>query len=285
MNDSIKCGNCGSRVHCFTRYCPVCGKAVFTSLIPANAQPRRFFDLMTSLYNLVANRDNPERNRYIPFFSEDTIMHRCNTYFYYELHHLMPHAVEHDCKEEVQDLYTMCLSNSLCGYVFRHIEEFVTGGRSPELTPPEKERIRALPDSNIKKSCYEYFSHVNSLEDRVLFCLGILMSNCHRQYMLAELAQYEEWFTVIIAQSTDRTLEFYKPVFESLCPGKRASQRISDNYHVIRDNVERDFLFGYAVKLGESLDPYKIQASADRHAGALRQLWPALYLLSPGIDL
>lgn len=269
MDDAVQCRNCGIWVHCFLRNCPVCGEAVFTSLEKSNAGPERFFDLMTSLYNLVADTDNPERSRYIPSISENIIIRRCGIDFPGELHVLsMDYESEYEWPEEVRDLYAMCLTNTLCGYVFRSVEEIVSHEKSPELSTETVNGILSSLDSHkeiIEKSSYRFLDRLDYPDSRALFCLAMLTNGAHLEYRLADPEQHDAWFSSIIEQSTDRAVEFFKIAFGALRPKEDISDLILKWHDFIRENVERGFLFGYAVRLSESLVPCKPQASSQTH--------------------
>lgn len=266
MDDALQCENCGMWIHCFIRYCPACGNPVFTSLDPANARPELFFELMTSLYNLAANRENDERKRYIHPISEDGLIRRCSIDFKDELQALsLDYGYEDDWPEEIEDLFAMCLSSTLSGYVFRSVEEFITNCRSPEISPEKKEHIWSVLHSmeeTIKKSSYRLLDPGDDLDRRVLFCIALLTCDGHLEHLLVTDKQHDHWFASIIEQSTERAIEFFQIAFAVLRPGESVPELIAEKRDFIRENVERGFLFGYAMKLSESLVPYKLQAAS-----------------------
>ncbi len=269
MDDALQCGNCGMWIHCFIRHCPACGKTLLISLNKANAKPELFFDLMTSLYNLVADNNNANRSRYLPSMSENIILRRCSVEFSDELHDLsLNYSYEADWPEEVKDLHAMCLTNVLCGYVYRTIEEFITDRKSPKLSSERKERLWGYLDANretLKNSCYSQLDRKSDVDGRVLLCMAIILGKSHLEFMLADEQHQREWFSSIIEQSTERALEFYKRAFRALWPEKKIRDLIWQRHDFIRENVQRGFLFGYAVKLSESLIPYKLQATSQLH--------------------
>lgn len=269
MDDALQCSNCGIWVHCFIRKCPICGKSIFTSLDITNARPERFFDLMTSLYNLVADRENPQRNLYIPSFSEEIILRKCGMDFQDEMHAVfLKCESEYEWPEEIRDLYAMCLSYTLCGYVFRTVEELVSQGKSHELSTETVNRIISSLVSRkeiFEKSSYKLLDWQNELDSRILFCLAMLMNGTHLECRLVDPEQHEAWSSCIIEQSTSRAVEFFEIAFGALRPDKSIPELVLEWHDFIRDNVERGFLFGYAVKLSESLIPYKLRALSGVH--------------------
>lgn len=267
MDDALQCGNCGIWVHCFMRNCPVCGKALYASLDMSNARPEKFFDLMTSLYNLVADQENAERHRYIAPLSESIIIRRCSIEFGDELHALsFDFESEYEWPEEVRDLYAMCLTNALCGYVFRAVEEFVAREKSPELSKDEINRILVSLDTVsveiFGKSGYKFLDPLDETDRRVMFCLAMLMNRSHMEYMLADKEQHEAWFSSIIEQSAERAIDFYRIAFGALRPPQSNTDLLLKWHGFVRGQVERGLLFGYIVRLSESLKPSCLQASS-----------------------
>ena len=267
MDDSLQCGKCGYWVHAFLRCCPECGEPVFLTLDKSNARPELFFDLMTSLFNLVADKSNSRRERYLPQFSEDTIFRRCEIEFAGEAHcFALQSATEDDWPEEIQDLFAMTLTNTLVGYVYRSVEEFVTSKKTEELQPAEKDYLMAsLGKEDLDHSCYRLLSAGDELDRRVLFCLALRLDSSHIMYKLADSEQQKEWYFSVIEQSLEKTIQFYKIACRALWPKKDLGEFLESRQEVIRENVEKDFLFGYVVKLSESLNPYKPKAPRHLH--------------------
>jgi len=261
MEDSMRCGNCGIWVHCFLRTCPACGGSLFVSLENVNARPELFFDLMTSLFNLVADKDNARRGRYLPPFSEDVIQRRCELEFHNEVYSFeLDVQSEEDWPEEIRDLFAMSLTNTLTGYIYRSVEEFVTQKKSPELLPAEKQSLIAVLDSpkaGIGRSCYRRLDRSNAVDRAVLFCLALRLGNTLPKYMLADDDKQKSWYFSIVEQVYDRTIHFYSMAFKAIQPLKSLNEFMNQRRDSIRDNVEKDFLFGYVVKLSESLNPVK----------------------------
>ncbi len=272
MDESLQCGRCGIWVHCFLRKCPQCGEPLFLALDRANARPENFFDLMTSLYNLVADKENPGRARYLPGLSERTIQRRCEIEFQDEAHVFgLGRNDNKDWPEEVRDIFAMTLSNSLIGYIYRYVEEFIclTGdAQCRELAAAERAALVAALTSGktgFNESCYRVLNPENEIDRRVLFCLALRINDNYVRYLLAEGDQQDAWFNSILEQSIDKTTYFYGMAFRALWPDKDLGRFLAGRRNIIRENVEKDFLFGYVVRLSESLHPLKPRVPSHLH--------------------
>jgi hypothetical protein len=272
MDDSLQCGNCGIWVHCFLRNCPECGAPVFLALDRANAKPEHFFDLMTSLYNLVADKENPGRARYLPGISERVIQRRCEIEFQDEAHVFgFGHHDDEDWPEEIRDIFAMALTNTLIGYIYRYIEEFICrtkDGKCGELTEVERESLVSVlmsDESGYNESCFRVLNSENEIDWRVLFCLALRINKNYVRYLLAEEDQEDEWFSSILEQSIEKTTYYYGMAFRALWPDKDLRQFLARRHNIIRKNVEKDFLFGYVVRLSESLHPLRPRLPSHLH--------------------
>lgn len=264
MEESLQCGKCGIWVHCFLRNCPACGEPIFLALDRTNARPENFFDLLTSLYNLVANKENPRRARYLPGVSEKVIQRRCEIEFRDEARVFgFGNSDNDDWPEEVRDIFAMALSNALIGYTYRYVEEFIMGGKCAELAAAEKTAlVSALMtgEAGFRESCFRVLDPENEIDGRVLFCLALKINENYLRYMLAGEEQQNERFRNVLEQSIEKTIYFYGMAFRALWPDKDLRQFLSGREGIIRKNVEKDFLFGYVVRLSESLNPLRVAA-------------------------
>ena len=71
------CDKCGKAFDYSFRYCPTCGGRLYFSLDTPNAKPEMFIDFFNSLYNLLADKNNDSRSKYLPNLSEKIIARRC----------------------------------------------------------------------------------------------------------------------------------------------------------------------------------------------------------------
>lgn len=269
MDESLQCGRCGIWVHCFLRTCPECGEPLFLALDPRNAKPENFFDLMTSLYNLVADKENPRRVRYLPGISERVIERRCEIEFQDEAHVFgFGLANDENWPEELRDIYAMALTNTLTGYIYRYVEEFILGGKNGELGEAERKSLISTllaDESGFNESCFRVLNSENEIDRRVLFCLALRINANYIRYLLADEGREDEWFNCILEQSIEKTTYFYGMAFRALWPDQDLRQFLARRRNTIRENVQKDFLFGYVVRLSETLHPVSRQASSHLH--------------------
>jgi len=162
--------------------------------------------------------------------------------------------------DAVMDLYPMSLTNSLSGYVYRSIEEFVTHKKSAELPESERQYLKKSmykeAEADLKNSCYKVLREDNELDSRVLFCLALKWNNRHLKFLLADDEQHGKWFSKVLPQNVERTIQCNEKAFKALKPNTDITALLGRKHGAIRDGVEQDFMFGYIVKLSESLYPY-----------------------------
>jgi len=269
MDESLQCGRCGIWVHCFLRYCPECGEPIFLAIDPVNAKPENFFELMTSLYNLVADKENPRRTRYLPGISERVMHRRCEIEFQDEAHVFgFGHHSDENWPEEIRDIFAMVLTNTLTGYIYRYVEEFILDDKCAELDASERAALvftLVTGDTGFNESCFRALNPENEIDRRVLFCLALRIDENYNRYLLAAEDQEDEWFTSIIEQSIEKTTYYYGMAFRALWPEKDLRQFLENRKSIIRENVEKDFLFGYVVRLSESLKPIRPRVPSHLH--------------------
>jgi hypothetical protein len=259
MEKRIECKFCGKWVNCFSRQCPVCDEPLYLSLDDANAKPETFLDLMTSLYNLIADGNNEERERYISSLSEQAILRRCDLELQC-LQSILPGKYsEEECPDEVLDLLKMSLTSALAGYAFRSIEEFVAGKRCRELTYAEKEYIFASLDrADINKK----LSYGDEIDGRILFCLALRLDGAYIKYSLINYNEKNDLSGSIIKQCVEETILFYKAALRTLWPAANIDEFINFHRKNIEAKVEKEFTFGYLVRLSESLNPFGMLSSS-----------------------
>jgi hypothetical protein len=261
MQDNLTCKKCGRLVNCLFRFCPSCGEPLHILLEQINAKPELFIDLMNSLYNLIADKSNEKRTEYLPSLSENIMSRRCKIEFEDEVRSIsIMYLTKGGLPDAVLDLYPMALTNSLSGYVYRTIEEFVTHKKSTKLSDADREYLVTSmykeAEADLRNSCYKVLSENNELDRRVLFCLALRWDNRHLKYLLADDEQQGEWFYEVLSQNIETTINCHERAFEALKSNTDITALMSRRKDAIRDGVEQDILFGYIVKLSESLYPY-----------------------------
>jgi hypothetical protein len=231
------------------------------SIEQINAKPEQFIDLMNSLYNLIADKNNAKRTEYLPALSENIMSRRCKIEFEDEIRSIaINYLTKGGLPDAVQDLYPMSLTNSLSGYVYRTIEELVTNKRSSKLPDVDRDYLMTSmykeAEADLKNSCFRVLSEDDELDRRVLFCLALRWDNRHLKYLLADDKQQGEWFYTVLSQNIESTMKCNERAFKALKANTDITALMFRKQDAIRDGVEQDILFGYIVKLSESLFPY-----------------------------
>ena len=260
MQDNSTCKKCGRLVNCLFRFCPFCGEPIHISLEQINTKPELFVELMNSLYNLIADKNNEKRTEYLTPLSESVMSRRCKIEFEDEFRSIsMTYLTKGGLPDAVLDLYPMSLTNSLSGYVYRTIEELVTHKKSAELSDADRQYLMTSmyreAEADLKNGCYRILREDNELDRRLLFCLALRWDNRHLKYLLADDEQQGEWFSTVLSQNVERTVQCNERAFKALKPGMDITALLDRKLGAIRDGVEQDILFGYIVKLSESLYP------------------------------
>ncbi len=256
-----KCNKCGKDVDYSFRYCPSCGGQLYVSLDASNAKPEMFIDLFNSLYNLLADKNNDRRSKYLPILSENIIARRCKLEY------------EDDYRDMIQNLgmkfvppdattymYYLSLTNTLAGYTYRSIEELIVKRKSEMLSETEKHQLMSSlfkeAEHDLKNSCYKALDPVNFVDNRVLFCLSVRWKNGQLKYLLADDIYQREWFFNILSQNIAKSMKYHEKIFKILIPCADVTAIVNRKREAIEQSAEQDLLFGYIVKLCESLSPY-----------------------------
>jgi hypothetical protein len=162
--------------------------------------------------------------------------------------------------DAVQALYPLSLSNSLTGYVYRSVEEFVTDRKSAELSPTERECLLTSlyeeAEQDLKDSCYKALNRNDELDGRILFCLALRWRNRHLKYLLADDEQQGCWYFNALQQNIEGSIRCHERAYKALFPDADIASLMERKQDAIRENTEQDVFFGYIVKLSESLHPY-----------------------------
>ena len=257
-----KCQKCGKDLDLLFRFCPTCGEPAYVSLDLAHAKPEYFFDLMNSLYNLLADRNNPRRREYLPALSEEVMCRKCRIEIEGEVSDIQRRVFLPDGPPDaILRLYHASLSDALSGYAYRFIEEFVVQKKSQPLSVLEKHYLlssmRQEAEEDLATEGYRDLKPDDRVDSRVLLCLSIRWDNRHLRYLLADEKTHEKWYATIHADAFERSTAITRAVYSQIYHSDTlAEQYVSRNQENIADNVQQDISFGYIVKLCESLDPY-----------------------------
>jgi hypothetical protein len=256
-----KCNKCGKAVDYSARYCPACGNKLYASLDSSTARPEMFIDLFNSLYNLLADKHNDDRSKYFPALSEQIIARRCKLEYEDDFRDTIRNLTMKFVPPDVTaDMYYLSLSNTLAGYTYRSVEELIVKKKSAQLSEAEKHRLMSTlfkeAADDFANSCYKALDSNNSLDNRVLFCLAIRWNNGQLKYLLADDKYHQGWFFNILSQNITKSMKYHEKIFGLLLPGANVQELVAGKGEAIEQNAEQDLLFGYIVKLCESLNPF-----------------------------
>jgi len=81
MKEFKKCSKCGEKVDLLFRFCPHCGNALYIDLSEIDVSKNEcndklFIDILNSVYNLIINPTNKERDLYFNPVSRNLISKR-----------------------------------------------------------------------------------------------------------------------------------------------------------------------------------------------------------------
>lgn len=259
MTTNLTCRKCARAVSGSYRYCPYCGAEVHTAFNEENARPEAFIELLNSLYNLLADKASPVRRHYLPQISEDVMSRRATLEFNDEFGRFFATFAAHGgMPQSVSDLLTVSLSNALTGYAYRSVEEAVMRKRSSALSPTESERLlssmRVEAGSSLRDSCFAVLDEKKAVDLRLLRCLALRWDNRHLPYLLADDSVQRKWIATVMSQNIDSTIKRHEAALIDMQSGDIRSL-MHRKLPAIADNVEQDVIFGYIVKLSESLWP------------------------------
>lgn len=121
-----RCNKCGKAVDYSFRYCPTCGGQLYVSLDTPNAKPEMFIDLFNSSYNLLADKNNDSRSKYLPNLSENIIARRGELEYEDDYQDMIRNlGMKFVPPNATTDMYYLSLTNTLAGYTYRSIEELI----------------------------------------------------------------------------------------------------------------------------------------------------------------
>ena len=75
-DDKIKCSKCGKISLSSSRYCEICGNKLLIPLDSPKIKSEEFINIFNSAYSLLANKQNPDRTKYIVNSIDDAIFKR-----------------------------------------------------------------------------------------------------------------------------------------------------------------------------------------------------------------
>ena len=259
MTTSITCVQCRKNVDLPVRFCPQCGNPFFVDLSRKDLTGDIFLDVLNSLYSLIITVDIPDRDVYFHPASRRMINKR------YELEHKaemkalgrgifeFPAENKFPVRMEAINMRIKSRSsNTLAGYAIRAAEELIVKDKTLPFSSREiEDGINSFQnvygDEYLVKDIAIHMSD-KAEERRVLFTFFIQDDNKHMNYFLDE-PLLQRWFGTFIESNTEATLQRYQDAFSAI--GSHATPKKDE----IAEEVLNDMVFGYCVRLSESLFP------------------------------
>jgi hypothetical protein len=263
MINTIKCVQCGKEVDLSCRFCPQCGQRVYIDLSKKNLTGEMFLDVLNFVYNLIITPDIQDRDAYYHPVSRMLINKR------YELEyedstriHLFafPPGLGFSARMwAMAGFFRPRASNAVTGYAIRVAEELIVKKKTTPLSPKEVENainsfLSEFAGEDIVKVIYTHMSNKTE-EKRILFVFYIQTDNKHMNYFLDE-PMLQRWFDTILQRNTELTLEMCRDAFSKVAKTNSDIESfITCNKDMISRGVLDDMVFGYCVRLSESLFP------------------------------
>ena len=259
IGTSMICDQCGKSSDLSARFCSQCGHPLFIDLSRNDLTGEMFLDVLNSLYNLIITTDTPGRDVYCHPASRRLINRR------YELEHdlelkaasrgifsLSSRNSFEDRIEAINMRITSRSSNTLAGYATRGAEELISRRATPPFSLQEiEEGISSFRGTYSEEYLVKDIATHMLDEDqarRILFVFFLQDGNKHMSHFLDE-PLLQRWFETIIQTNTETTIRRYQG-YLSVTGSNRCLK-----HEDIAEEVLNDMVFGYCVKLSESLFP------------------------------
>jgi len=248
MPKTKKCGKCGCAVSVNSRYCEKCGNPLCVPLDNSKIQEEKFFDVFSSVFYLLADKNNQERQKYFSPLSERVLLQRAHRFYKNFAADATRMNVALGVKKpfdfDPSPFFQNSITNALSGYSLRIAEELYSGGKSNSLNTEDIESMIQKYMLEEKKefgdkSVYANADLCDPLVKREIFSSYLGGVGVFTKYNLLSKEETVHWYNVIGQQSIEMTIE----------AGGRSAGRIEDE-------VVADLLFGYCLRLSESLMPY-----------------------------
>lgn len=259
MIQSRSCSECKTTVDLSARFCPQCGNLLFIDLTQKDLTGEMFLEVLNSLYNLIITVGAPNRDVYLHPVSRKLMNNRFELEHNSELKALGRGIFTSSAnsisarQEAINTRITSRSTNAMTGYAVRASEELITKLRSLPLSLDEiQKRINSFKktyhDEYIVKDIALHMPDGEAQVNRILFVFYLQDDNKHMNYFLDE-PLLQRWFCTIIESNTEMVLQKYRESFSNI--GTNVIPKTDD----IAEEVLNDMVFGYCVRLCESLFP------------------------------
>ena len=268
--DTGICNKCGKAINRLNRFCQNCGAPIYLSLDSPNLKNEDLSDIFYSLQNLICNREGKERDKYISKESEE-VLYQPNKRLRDEFpetrfesgtpnalgKYLQPMEID----SAIANVFGRYRTNALTGYAARVAEELHTGKQSGALSKKDVESLindfieqkKKIDGNNFK---YSEKDLVNPVDRRLIFCEALSAGDLsggknvddgkYLRFTLEDKRTVQDFLSRTIAQNLKWTIEATERI---------AGMGFCRTDEEIKQKVVGDIIFGYCVRLGESLDP------------------------------
>jgi hypothetical protein len=207
-----------------------------------------FLDVQSSVYNLIITANNKDRDAYFHPVSRLLIQKRFELEYEIEMRASTGFMSWSSpiCDADAITMRIKCRSsNAVAGYASRVTEELIARKKTLSLSSDEVKLAVASFEStyNAEYAVNDIAKHMTdkTQEERMLFILFLQDDNKHTAYFLDE-SLWERWFGTLLQTNIDATIGSYK-------------EYVQPRTEALSEEVLNDTVFGYCVRLSESLFP------------------------------
>jgi len=265
MMQVVACKKCGKNVDVCSRFCERCGTPIHVILESSTIQNEEFTEIFNSLFYLLADKANPDRIKYFPKPSEDLLFAKVRREYEKAQRNvsIQRSALGLDpFNFDLGTLYMVYNTTILAGYSARVAEELKTGKRSLRLPTEE---IDSILVNFIKEGKAELQAQFGYSERDIAtpsskwetFCVALRWKNKYLHFALMDKDELMGFMLWVIEQGAAQTLEAmreaYIQIYGSNKVEKLATKERAEMKATAEMEATNDFLFGYCLKLSESI--------------------------------
>ncbi len=258
MNPITTCKKCGKESLTSHRYCDMCGEPLFIDLDSKNLQNEDFIEIYNSVYSVISNKANMQRNKYIEDSIESILFNRPRTIFEELWKNVimmrssfkgMDDPFNKNIQPAIQNIVTHCSSTILSGYAYRVAEELYT----------KKKNIN-VDQSLLNEVIAEYIENTENenvqLKEnkREMLCNALTSSKKFYSFILMARDTFDIWFQNLVWDWVEHYFELYLDYLRILFRSSKKEKVIDeDQKQRMVLEVSYDFAYGYCLRLSLSL--------------------------------
>jgi zinc-ribbon domain len=259
MKRIVVCTKCGKDVDVGNRFCERCGTPLHVILESPTIQNVEFIEVFNSVFNLLANKTNLDRTKYFLKTSEDLLFAKNRREYEdaYKNYSFQRATFGLDPLDfDLRTLFTVFNTTTLAGYSTRVTEELKTGNRSNRMPAEEADSmlVRFLQEGKAElgeEFGYSERDFATPSSRWETFCVALRWKDRFLHYALLDRDELVAFMTSIIGQSTTQTLAVMRETFVQIYDSKKMEQLATRER--AETDATKDFLFGYCLKLSESI--------------------------------